>query len=217
MTWCLRNPQAYLTLFTDLPVTIIIVTIVINGVVCSRWRWVLRRGGYLERSHPSSQFSTRGNWRATAATRLHSITATTTGRSHHCQSTKYVFTLFLLLFSIPAEREIVFSYATRSGFGDDFFVSVFAECDQKFVSTPEGPVNGTFHAPTLINTERSPRQCVYTFLAGPRQRVELIFTAFGLRGKPPEWVLSTYPVESYDLWSHISPICPPIAVFFALE
>nr|XP_012232025.1 PREDICTED: dorsal-ventral patterning tolloid-like protein 1 isoform X3 [Linepithema humile] len=60
------------------------------------------------------------------------------------------------------------------------------KCDQKFVSTPEGPENGTFHAPTLINPEKNPRQCVYTFLAGPHQRVELIFTAFGLRGKPPD-------------------------------
>lgn len=64
----------------------------------------------------------------------------------------------------------------------------FSECDQKFVSTPDGPFNGSFHAPTLINPEGDPRQCVYTFLAGPRQRVELIFTSFGLRGKPPEWV-----------------------------
>ncbi|XP_011698816.1 PREDICTED: uncharacterized protein LOC105456453 [Wasmannia auropunctata] len=60
------------------------------------------------------------------------------------------------------------------------------KCDQKFVSTPDGPLNGTFHAPTLINPEGEPRQCVYTFLAGPRQRVELIFTLFGLRGKPPD-------------------------------
>lgn len=68
------------------------------------------------------------------------------------------------------------------------FYLISIECDQKFVSTPEGQLNGTFHAPTLINPEGDPRQCVYTFLAGPRQRVELIFTSFGLRGKPPEWV-----------------------------
>ncbi|KYN17419.1 Cubilin [Trachymyrmex cornetzi] len=60
------------------------------------------------------------------------------------------------------------------------------ECDQKFVSTPDGPLNGSFYAPTLINPEGEPRQCVYTFLAGPRQRVELTFTSFGLRGKPPD-------------------------------
>ncbi|KAG7213761.1 hypothetical protein KM043_002984 [Ampulex compressa] len=59
------------------------------------------------------------------------------------------------------------------------------KCDQKFVSTPDGPLNGTFQAPTLINPEGEPRQCVYTFLAGPRQRVELVFTSFGLRGTPP--------------------------------
>ncbi|XP_072756376.1 tolloid-like protein 1 isoform X2 [Anoplolepis gracilipes] len=81
--------------------------------------------------------------------------------------------------------------------GNNFLSSVFVllllfypqnstECDQKFVSTPDGPLNGTFYAPTLINPECDPRQCVYTFLAGPRQRVELIFTSFGLRGKPPD-------------------------------
>ncbi|KAK2586444.1 hypothetical protein KPH14_010719 [Odynerus spinipes] len=60
------------------------------------------------------------------------------------------------------------------------------ECDQKFISTPDGPQNGTFHAPALINSEGESRQCVYTFFAGPRQRVELIFTTFGLRGTPPD-------------------------------
>ncbi|XP_043504117.1 dorsal-ventral patterning tolloid-like protein 1 isoform X1 [Polistes fuscatus] len=59
------------------------------------------------------------------------------------------------------------------------------KCDQKFISTPDGPQNGTFFAPALINLEGESRQCVYTFLAGPRQRVELIFTTFGLRGTPP--------------------------------
>ncbi|XP_076544897.1 cubilin isoform X2 [Osmia lignaria lignaria] len=60
------------------------------------------------------------------------------------------------------------------------------ECDQKFISTPDGALNGTFHAPTLINPEGDSRQCVYTFFAGPRQRVELVFTSFGLRGAPPD-------------------------------
>ncbi|TGZ54007.1 Uncharacterized protein DBV15_11939 [Temnothorax longispinosus] len=72
------------------------------------------------------------------------------------------------------------------------------KCDQKFVSTPDGPLNGSFHAPTLINPEGDPRQCVYTFLAGPRQRVELIFTSFGLRGKPPDCVH-----EYMDIYSEI--------------
>lgn len=72
------------------------------------------------------------------------------------------------------------------------------KCDQKFVSTPDGPSNGTFHAPVFVNPEGEPRQCVYTFLAGPRQRVELIFTSFGLRGKPPECVH-----EYMDIYSEI--------------
>ncbi|EFN64302.1 Cubilin [Camponotus floridanus] len=72
------------------------------------------------------------------------------------------------------------------------------KCDQKFVSTPDGPLNGTFYAPTLINPEGDPRQCVYTFLAGPHQRVELIFTSFGLRGKPPDCIH-----EYMDIYSEI--------------
>ncbi|XP_043580060.1 cubilin isoform X1 [Bombus pyrosoma] len=60
------------------------------------------------------------------------------------------------------------------------------ECDQKFISTPDGPSNGTFHAPTIINPEGDSRQCVYIFFAGPRQRVELKFNSFGLRGTPPD-------------------------------
>uniref|UniRef100_A0ABD2XAN2 CUB domain-containing protein n=3 Tax=Trichogramma kaykai TaxID=54128 RepID=A0ABD2XAN2_9HYME len=60
------------------------------------------------------------------------------------------------------------------------------ECDQRFVSIPDGPQNGTFHAPNLVNPEGESRQCVYTFLAGPHQRVELVFTNFGLRGTPPD-------------------------------
>ncbi|XP_024938391.1 bone morphogenetic protein 1 isoform X2 [Cephus cinctus] len=60
------------------------------------------------------------------------------------------------------------------------------ECDQKFVSVPDGPHGGTFHAPNLINPTGESQQCIYTFLAGPDQRVEIFFTSFGLRGTPPD-------------------------------
>lgn len=63
---------------------------------------------------------------------------------------------------------------------------VFVECDQTFVSRAGGPQNGTFHAPSFINPRGHSRQCVYTFIAGPGQRVEIIFTNFALRGSPPE-------------------------------
>lgn len=66
------------------------------------------------------------------------------------------------------------------------FIFYFAECDQTFVSRPGGPLNGTFQAPELINPPGHSRQCVYTFLAGPGQRVEVLFTSFDLRGTPPE-------------------------------
>lgn len=64
----------------------------------------------------------------------------------------------------------------------------FPECDQTFVSRPGGPQNGTFSAPVLQNPTNHSRQCLYIFLAGPGQRVEVLFTSFNLRGTPPEWV-----------------------------
>nr|CAD7569095.1 unnamed protein product [Timema californicum] len=61
-----------------------------------------------------------------------------------------------------------------------------AECDRTFMSRPGSLQNGTFNAPTFTNPVGQSRQCVYTFVAGPRQRVELVFTAFNLRGMHPE-------------------------------
>ncbi|XP_075148530.1 uncharacterized protein LOC142222327 isoform X2 [Haematobia irritans] len=62
----------------------------------------------------------------------------------------------------------------------------YAECDQTFVSRIGGPQNGTFSAPLLHNHKNHSRQCLYTFLAGPGQRVEVVFTSFNLRGNPPD-------------------------------
>ncbi|XP_055680317.1 cubilin isoform X3 [Lutzomyia longipalpis] len=61
-----------------------------------------------------------------------------------------------------------------------------AECDQTYVSRSGGPTNGTFTAPMLINPSNHSRQCLYIFLAGPGQRVEVVFTSFNLRGNPPD-------------------------------
>ncbi|CAB3384550.1 Hypothetical predicted protein [Cloeon dipterum] len=64
------------------------------------------------------------------------------------------------------------------------------KCDRSFVSRPNAAQNGTFEAPLLSAplkpNQTQSRQCIYTFIAGPRQRVELIFTAFALRGTPPD-------------------------------
>ncbi|XP_034131223.1 cubilin isoform X3 [Drosophila guanche] len=62
----------------------------------------------------------------------------------------------------------------------------YAECDQTFVSRIGGPQNGTFSAPLLHNHRNHSRQCLYTFLAGPGQRVEVVFKSFSLRGSPPD-------------------------------
>lgn len=60
------------------------------------------------------------------------------------------------------------------------------ECDRTFVSQSGGPQNGTFSSPTLDNPSGHSRQCVYTFVAGPHQRVQITFDTFNLRGTPPE-------------------------------
>ncbi|XP_017848195.1 tolloid-like protein 2 isoform X3 [Drosophila busckii] len=60
------------------------------------------------------------------------------------------------------------------------------QCDQTFVSRIGGPQNGSFTAPLLHNHRNHSRQCLYTFLAGPGQRVEVVFKSFNLRGSPPD-------------------------------
>jgi hypothetical protein len=80
-----------------------------------------------------------------------------------------------------------------------FVYVVLAECDRTIVSRPGVPQNGTFTAPTFINSAGHSRQCIYTFVAGQRQRVELVFTSFNLRGTPPEWVIRS-------LWQYTSSI-----------
>lgn len=61
-----------------------------------------------------------------------------------------------------------------------------AECDRTFVSAGEGSRNGTFTSPTFENRMGHVRQCLYTFVAAPGERVHLTFQVFALRGMPPE-------------------------------
>ncbi|XP_032784662.2 LOW QUALITY PROTEIN: cubilin [Daphnia magna] len=60
------------------------------------------------------------------------------------------------------------------------------KCDRTFVSTNEGSRNGTFTSPLLDNQEGHVRQCLFTFVAAPGERVHLTFTMFNLRGTPPD-------------------------------
>lgn len=71
------------------------------------------------------------------------------------------------------------------------FPHSISECDQTFVSRNGGPQNGTFTAPVMNNLSNHSRQCLYIFLAGPGQRVEITFTTFNLRGTPPEYVFDS--------------------------
>ncbi|CAG4970135.1 unnamed protein product [Parnassius apollo] len=59
------------------------------------------------------------------------------------------------------------------------------KCDESFVSRG-GAVSGTFQAPELLNPNNISRQCLYTFIAAPGQRVLVEFRTFNLRGKPPD-------------------------------
>lgn len=54
-----------------------------------------------------------------------------------------------------------------------------------FVSN-DGPQNGTFRAPTVINYDGESTVCVFTFVAASHQKVFLSFTSFNLRSTPPE-------------------------------
>lgn len=69
-----------------------------------------------------------------------------------------------------------------------FFFNYILECDQTFVSRAGATSNGTFTAPSLFNPTNALKQCLYIFLAGPGQRVDVKFNTFNLRGNPPEYV-----------------------------
>ncbi|XP_050295941.1 cubilin isoform X2 [Anthonomus grandis grandis] len=84
-----------------------------------------------------------------------------------------------------------------------YLLSVFFQfnigCHQTFVSRPGGPMNGTFNGPEFINLHGLTVSCVYTFLGGPGQRVQITFDTFRLRGTPPECVH-----EYMDIYSEVT-------------
>ncbi|XP_037780104.1 uncharacterized protein LOC119576470 [Penaeus monodon] len=60
------------------------------------------------------------------------------------------------------------------------------KCDRRIVSSENLPKEGEVEAPELMNPEKHGRQCTYTFVAAPGERVQLQFRKFYLRGTPPE-------------------------------
>jgi hypothetical protein len=80
----------------------------------------------------------------------------------------------------PSTKLLFFLFSLEKCF------SVVSECDRTFVSTNEGSRNGTFASPLLENQEGHVRQCLFTFVAAPGERVHLTFNMFNLRGTPPE-------------------------------
>ncbi|XP_060525969.1 bone morphogenetic protein 1 isoform X2 [Cylas formicarius] len=72
-------------------------------------------------------------------------------------------------------------------------------CHQTFVSRANGPMNGTFTGPEFVNPRGLTISCVYTFLGGPGQRVQINFDSFKLRGAPPDCVH-----EYMDIYSEVT-------------
>ncbi|XP_050436829.1 cubilin-like [Adelges cooleyi] len=73
-------------------------------------------------------------------------------------------------------------------------------CDQTFVSH-NGPQNGTFRAPEIVNTAGESRVCVYTFVAASHQKAYVSFTSFQLRSIPPECIH-----EYVDVYSEVQQV-----------
>lgn len=83
------------------------------------------------------------------------------------------------------------------------------------MSRPGEPLNGTFQSPEFVNAKGHSRQCVFTFIAGPGQRVEIVFTRFALRGTPPESV-STPPAPSQTVMISFSSVHPKVPHYCTL-
>ncbi|XP_042230627.1 cubilin-like isoform X3 [Homarus americanus] len=79
-------------------------------------------------------------------------------------------------------------FSDESGLdGDsDTYPTKEPKCDRKIVSSENGQGEGEFEAPELLNPEGHSRQCIYTFMAAPGEKVELQFNKFNLRGTPPD-------------------------------
>ncbi|CAA9999330.1 unnamed protein product [Nesidiocoris tenuis] len=93
------------------------------------------------------------------------------------------------------------NYFLNGAFSFKFGISISANQYPLLVSEVGGPQNGTFAAPVITNPGGHSRQCVYTFLAAPNQRAELIFTNFDLRGTPPDGTVRA--VGTYSVY----PLC----------
>ena len=66
------------------------------------------------------------------------------------------------------------------------------DCDRTFINNPDGLKNGSFSSPNLVNEQKHSRQCIYTFIAGENERVQISFSLFDLRGSTPELVHFLY-------------------------
>ncbi|XP_019768319.2 tolloid-like protein 2 [Dendroctonus ponderosae] len=81
-------------------------------------------------------------------------------------------------------------------------------CHQTFVSRLGGPMNGNFTSPEFSNPRGLTISCVYTFLGGPGQRVQITFDTFRLRGSPPDGAavgdLPTCVHEYMDIYSEVT-------------
>lgn len=111
---------------------------------------------------------------ATTFLASHFVLKSKSTKRYYCSSDLFFYTLFFL--SILSNNFSILKI-------------LISGCHQTFVSRPGGPMNGTFTGPEFTNYRGLTLSCVYTFLGGPGQRVQITFDTFRLRGAPPEWVL----------------------------
>ena len=97
----------------------------------------------------------------------------------------------LLLCLLLPPLLLILTSAPASGQDARINSSSLQTCDRVFVSSPSASKNGSFLAPSLLNKANHSRQCIYTFEAGAKERVEVTFTSFNLRGAHPEYVSNT--------------------------
>ncbi|XP_069946487.1 cubilin isoform X4 [Cherax quadricarinatus] len=98
-----------------------------------------------------------------------------------------LFPLFVHAHDGPSHEDwLLFSDETDIDGNTDSYPTKEPKCDRKVVSSENGQGEGEFEAPELINPEGHGRQCIFTFVAGPGEKVQLHFSRFALRGTPPE-------------------------------
>ncbi|XP_021958123.2 uncharacterized protein LOC110854036 isoform X3 [Folsomia candida] len=86
------------------------------------------------------------------------------------------------------------------GAGIDDDSAAMSKCDHVYISSQNGPKNGTFESPILPIEEGNliTYTCMLMFVARPSERVDINFEEFNVRGTPPECIH-----EWVDIWTEV--------------